>query len=318
MDVQSRYDTNDVPPRDRFAYWRESVCASYVQLGCEAENSPKFNGSIEIARYSVLSLSRVSGLKHRVERRKRDIRSATDAYFLLSLQTAKAASVSQFGKTAVLRPGDMALYSSTAPYTLQLTDEFSQTVVQLPMSKLLERLPNAELLTACRIDGQAGIGKLVRENVLAFAQHVNSPNATLQSLLQDTLIDLIATGLAAHGSHKLELSSPEQHVMLRAKSFIRSNLDDPNLDRNRVAQQVGISVRRLSDIFSKHDESLSAFIRRVRLEGVSADLNDPRYAQQTIGEIAFRYGFSNLQNFSTTFRGYFGESPRSYRARQTA
>ncbi|QBF31476.1 helix-turn-helix domain-containing protein [Thalassococcus sp. S3] len=318
MDAQTRYDTNDVPPGDRLAYWRESVCASYVQLGCEVEKTPEFRGVIEIAKHNVLSISRVSGQQHRVRRRNRDIRSATESYFLLSLQTSNVSSVSQFGKTAVLRPGDMALYASTAPYTLQLTDDFSQTVVQLPASKLLERLPNAELLTACRIDGQAGIGKLVGENVLAFADHINSPNAMLQALVQDTLIDLIATGVAAHGSHKLELSSPEQHVMLRAKSFIRANLNDPNLDRNRVALDVGMSVRRLNDIFSKQDESISAFIRRMRLERVSADLSDPRYAQQTISEIAFRHGFSNSQNFSTTFRNHFGESPRSYRARQKA
>ncbi|WP_171103744.1 MULTISPECIES: helix-turn-helix domain-containing protein, partial [unclassified Ruegeria] len=295
------------------AYWQDSVCNSYVQLGCEIENRHNFRGLIEVARHSVLSISRVTGLAHRVERRKRDIRSATDAYFLLSLQTAESSTVTQFGKTALLRTGDMALYSSTDPYSLRLTDDFSQTVVQLPSAKLIERLPNAELLTARRIDGQSGIGKLVRENILAFSEHVNTPNPTVQALLQDTLIDLIATGLAAEGADRLELSSPEQHVLLRAKSFVRANLHDPKLDRHRVAAEIGMSVRRLNEIFSKHDESISAFIRRMRLEAVAADFKDPRFAQQSISEIAFRQGFSNMQNFSTTFRTHFGASPRDYR-----
>lgn len=315
MDLQTRYDTNDVATADRFAYWRDAVCDSYVQLGCEAENRSDFRGLIDIARHSVLSISKVAGLAHRVERRKRDISSASDAFFLLSLQTAESSSVTQFGKTALLRPGDMALYSSTDPYTLNLTDDFSQTVVQLPSTKLIDRLPNAEMLTARKIDGQSGIGKLVRDNILAFAEHVNSPNPMLQALLQDTLIDLIATGLAAGGVDKVELSSPEQHVMLRAKSFIRSNLGDPDLDRNRVAAEIGMSVRRLNDIFAKDDTSISAFIRRMRLEGVTADLRDPRFERMSISEIAFRFGFSNVQNFSTLFRSQFGETPRAYRAR---
>ena len=125
MDIQTRYDTDDVPLKQRFSYWRESVCDSYVQLGCDTKNRHNFKGLIEIARHSVVSISRVAGLAHRVDRRKRDIRSATDAFFLLSLQTAESSTVSQFGKSAHLRPGDMALYSSTDPYSLELTDDFS-------------------------------------------------------------------------------------------------------------------------------------------------------------------------------------------------
>lgn len=318
MTLHTRYDTADVSAPDRFAYWRESVCDSYVQLGCDTKNRTNFRGLIDIARHSVLSISKVAGLSHTVERRKRDISSASEAYFLLSLQTAESSSVTQFGKTADLRAGDMALYSSTDPYTLRLSDDFSKTVVQLPSAKLIERLPNAEMLTARKIDGQTGIGKLVRENVLAFADHVNTPNPVVQALLQDTLIDLIATGLATQGTDKIELSSPEQHVMLRAKSFIRAHLGNPDLDRTLVAREIGMSVRRLNDIFAKDDESLSAFIRRMRLEGVSSDLRDARFDRLSISEIAFRYGFSNMQNFSTVFRAKFGDTPRGYRARAAA
>jgi len=313
MDIQTRYDTDDVAPADRFAYWKESVCDSYVKLGCDAENRTHFRGLIDIARHSVLSISRVAGLSHTVDRRKRDIRSASDAYFLLSLQTAESSQVTQFGKTALLRPGDMALYSSTDPYSLKLSDDFSQMVVQLPASKLMDRLPNAESLTARTIDGQSGIGKLVRENILAFSEHVNTPNPMLQNLLQDTLIDLIATGLASESADKVELSSPEQHVLLRAKSFIRNNLGNPDLDRKMVADEIGMSVRRLGEIFAKEDVTLSTYIRQKRLEAVAQNLRDGRFAHQSISEIAFRHGFSNMQNFSTLFRTHNGQSPRDFR-----
>lgn len=314
MDIQSRYDTRDVTPRDRFSYWREAVCDSYVKLGCETENRNDFSGMIDIARHSLLSISKVAGHAQRVERRKQDIRSSSDAYFLLSLQTVESSTVTQFGKTTVLREGDMALYSSTDPYSLDLKDNFCQTVVQLPSSKLVERLPNAEMLTARRIDGQTGVGKLVRENILAFSEHVNTANPMLQTLLQDTLVDLIATGLATLGGDKIELSSPEQHVLLRAKSFIHSNLGDPDLDRNRLAAEIGMSVRRLNDIFSKDGETISGFIRRMRLEAVAVALTDPRFERHSISELAFRHGFSNAQNFSTLFRSRFGVSPRAYRS----
>lgn len=314
MVLQSRYDTDDVTVSDRFAYWRESVCDSYVQLGCDTENRSSFSGVIDIARHSVLSISTVAGKAHTAERRKRDISCASDAYFLLSLQTTNTSKVTQYGKTALLQPGDMALYSSTERYKLNLSDDFSQTVVQLPAAKLIERLPNAEMLTARKISGQQGIGKLVRKNIIAFADQLRTANPMVQNLLQDTLIDLIAAGLAAHGSDKIELSSPEQHVLLRAKSFIRNNLGNPDLDRNTVATEIGMSVRRLNDIFGKQHESISVFIRRMRLERVAADLRDERFARYSISEIAFRSGFSNMQSFSTSFRGHFGDCPRTYRS----
>jgi len=153
----------------------------------------------------------------------------------------------------------------------------------------------------------------VGENILAFSEHVNTPNPMLQNLLQDTLIDLIATGLASESADKVELSSPEQHVLLRAKSFIRNNLGNPDLDRKMVADEIGMSVRRLGEIFAKEDVTLSTYIRQKRLEAVAQNLRDGRFAHQSISEIAFRHGFSNMQNFSTLFRTHNGQSPRDFR-----
>lgn len=313
--MQARYDTEEVDARDRFSFWRDAVCDSYVQLGCETDNRQNFRGLIDISRHSALSISRVSGLAHRVERRKRDINASTDSYFLLSLQTDKTSRITQFGNAALLRTGDMALYSSTDPYALDLAENFSQTVVQLSADKLLDRLPNARVLTARRIDGTQGLGKLVRQNILAFAEHLNSENTTQQELVQETLIDLIATGLAAESQAAVELSSPEQHVLLRAKAMISDNLSNPDLNRDLVARALGMSVRRLNSIFAKEGTSIAGFIRQKRLDGVACDLRDPRYDAQSISEIAFRYGFSNLQSFSTQFRKHFDRSPRAFRTK---
>ena len=54
MDIQTRYDTNDTTERDRFAYWHDAVCDSYVQLGCDRKNTRDFKGMLEIVRHSVL------------------------------------------------------------------------------------------------------------------------------------------------------------------------------------------------------------------------------------------------------------------------
>lgn len=314
MNAQFQYDTANIAPADRFAFWNEAICNSYVQLGCDAKNTSKFKGSLKVHRHSVLSISEVSAMAHTATRRKQDISASTGDYFLLSLQRKQTSRITQFGKTALLEPGDMALYASSDPYQLDLSDNFSKTVVQLPREKLLTRLPNAAQLVAHRINGKTGIGQLVRSSILEFSRHANNDNPTLQSMVQATLIDLIATGLASEIGQKAELSSPEQHVLLRAKNFVRANLGDPDLDRTLVADEIGMSVRRLNAIFAKEGYSIAEFIRSERLKRVAMELRDDRYGCLSISEIAMRNGFSNLQHFSTLFRNTYDRTPKAFRA----
>lgn len=316
MDNETRsevYDTAAVALKDRFAFWRDAVCDSYVQLGCETDNAQGFDGRIEIARHALLSISQVRGKAHAVERRKHDIGASSEAFFLLSLQTHRTARISQFGQSSLLQPGDMALYASTDPYTLELHDDFSQVVVQLPSETLLARLPSAHLLTARKVDGRSAIGKLVRDNILAISEHIKHDNPVVRSLVQDTLVDLIATGLASLEDVAAELSSSEQHILLRTKSFIQNNIGNPDLDRTLVAKMMGMSVRRLNELFAKEGGSISQFIRHARLNAIKSDLKDHRFAPLTITEIAFKSGFSNVQHFSQAFKQHTGMSPRVYR-----
>lgn len=307
------YRTADIIPGDRFAFWREAVCDSFVQLGCDAPQAIDFNGCLKIARHSVLAISEVDGTAHSVVRRKRDIRAAKGEYFLVSLQRQNTSRITQFHNQSLLKPGDMGVYDSTHPYLLELSDGFSKTVLQLPKDRLLERLPMADMMGGTRIDGQSGIGKLVRENILAFSEHMSASEGAVAALLQDTLIDLIATGLATTHGAQMDLSSPQQHLMMRARAFIASQIGDPDLDRTRVAAEVGISVRRLNGIFAEAGSSLAEEIRRKRLGSVANDLRDPRFAAMSISAVAMNCGFNNLQHFSTAFKRAFGVSPRTYR-----
>ncbi len=314
MNQAAQYSTADISPRDRFAFWRETVCDCYVQLGCEAPRTSGFSGNLSITRHSIVAISNVSGAMHSVVRRKRDIRASSGEYFLLSLQRKEKSFITQFGNRSVLNPGDIGVYDSTHPYLLELGENFSKTVLQLPKDRLLARLPAAQMMGGTRIDGKSNMGKLVRDNILAISEQMDGYDSTVSALMQDTLIDLIATGLAAGRSSVVDLALPEQQAILRVRSLIASQFFDPKLDRNRVAQEVGISVRRLNSIFAKHDSSIGEEIRRKRLNSVADQLSDPRFTALSISEIAMNCGFNNLQHFSKIFRTAFGVSPRAFRA----
>lgn len=313
--MATRFSTLDVRDHERFSYWREAVCDAYVRLGCEYDGQDRFHGDIRLERLSKLSLSFVSGNAHQVYRRGRDIARSSDAFFLLSLQLRNRARVTQHDRAADLEKGDLVLYSSIDPYALELTDAFEQLVVQVPRSKLLMRLPSADLLTGRRLQGETAIGKLVGDGILQITNALKHSDSSVQDHMQDAIVDLIAAGLASVNDVAYEVSQPEQLLLSRAKAFIRENLSDPDLDRNGVAAAMGMSVRRLNEIFSKEDSSLAAAIRIARLDHIARDLEDPRLLSQSISDIAMRWGLNNFQHFSRIFKDRFGCPPRDYRAR---
>ncbi len=305
--------TNSVSRKDRFAFWREAVCETYVMLDCRSEHSEGFSGEILLNRLSRLSTSFVSGDQQLVQRRKRDISRSSEESFLVSLQLARDGVISQCGRQAHLKPGDFTLYSSTDRYSIDLPDSFRQLVVQIPRDELIHRLPTADLLTGIRVSGKSALGSVINDSVLRLVSTIDQSSDTVQQCIQDSIIDLFVTGLASLQETKYELSRPEQQIILRADAIIHANLHKPDFDREALARAMGMSVRRLSEIYQNDKRSISATIRDMRISKVAADLKDHRYLNQTIGDIAFRWGIENPQRLIRNFKDRYDMTPREFR-----
>jgi AraC-like DNA-binding protein len=313
FDMPVRFSTKGMKEKDRFSYWREAVCDAYVQLGCESEATEAFHGGLVLERLPGISVSTVFSDPLTVNRRKKDIARSNDDCFLLSVQLKNKVCVVQRDCIAELEPGDFAIYSSTEPYQLLCPRSYKQLVFQFPKSDILARLPNCELLTARKVGTANEIGRFVSGSLVDFSRIIGNADEVVQHYIKDTVLDLIATGLASLANSTFELSQPEQHLILRAKSYIHANLSNPTLTRGLIARAMSLSVRRLSDIFAKEGTTITAYIRSMRLERIAQDLLNDLFHRQSISEIAFRWGFNNLQHFSKVFRNQYGMSPRDYR-----
>jgi len=308
--------TSIVEQKDRFSYWREAVCDTYVQLDCNCDNPAQFGGEILLNRMSRLSTSFVSGSQQLVRRRKQDISQSNEESFLISLQLANDGVVQQSGRTAYLKPGDFTLYSSTECYSINLPDGFRQLVVQVPREELLSRLPRADLLTGITISGKNTLGSIVNDSVLRLVNSIEQLSDPVRQSVQDTIIDLFLTGLASLEETKYELSKPEEQILLRGDAIIHSNLYNPVFDRQMLAAQMGMSVRRLSEIYQNDKRSISSTIRNMRLSKIAADLKDSRYSRRTISDIAYKWGIANQQRLIRNFKAQYGLTPREFRQRR--
>jgi AraC-like DNA-binding protein len=77
-----------------------------------------------------------------------------------------------------------------------------------------------------------------------------------------------------------------------------------------VARRVGLSTRALQEGFARHvGVPPMAYLRRVRLHRVHADLRAADPARHGVAEIAGRWGFTHLGRFAAAYRAQYGTAP---------
>jgi AraC-like DNA-binding protein len=96
--------------------------------------------------------------------------------------------------------------------------------------------------------------------------------------------------------------------------LIHDQLTDASLSPAKLAAQLGISIRQLYRLFEEEGDSVCRYIQRARLVRSAADLVDHRLANESITDIAFKWGFTDSAHFSRTFKKQFELSPRDYRS----
>ena len=98
------------------------------------------------------------------------------------------------------------------------------------------------------------------------------------------------------------------------KRYIESQIDDPELSVNSIANGCGVSVRSIHRAFASDPAgSVSKYIWLRRLSHCAAALRDPGEAQRPITEVCISWGFKSTSHFSRLFRERFGVPPREYR-----
>ena len=308
------YTTDSVSERERRAFWRDLICDVYVELECEYPREGEFSGQIHFQSLADLELSRVRTDAQDVLRTKSRISRSSQQDFLISLQTAGFGIVEQDGREAHLRPGDFALYDTTRPYRLRFGERFEQLVVKLRRQDLKRRLPLPETLTALRVGGDRGIGRLASRLIQSTSKQLRAVDEPLHGALAENVMSLVASALGsvspAAGAHQ---SSNRVAQLYRVKTFIEDHLHDAELTVETVAAAHGISPRYLHMLFKPESMTVSRWIWERRLERCRQDLANPQLAGMNITEIAFRWGFNDSAHFSRAFKQRFGHSPRDYR-----
>jgi signal transduction histidine kinase/DNA-binding response OmpR family regulator len=106
-----------------------------------------------------------------------------------------------------------------------------------------------------------------------------------------------------------ETLTAEEGLLKKAKDMVLLNMEDPDLNVNFLAEQIGYSQRQLERIFKKNcGLSPGAFIREIRLQRAYQILESRQFS--TVKEVCYVIGMTTPSTFSTLFKQRFGKSPK--------
>lgn len=103
----------------------------------------------------------------------------------------------------------------------------------------------------------------------------------------------------------------EKQTVLRVKQFIESNYMDPNLSLCAIAENIGLSVDYVGDLFRNAESvPVAKYINQVRFHRAKTLLLT---TDASVAEISQTVGFCNPQYFFTLFKSNYHMTPNEYR-----
>ncbi|MEV5386248.1 helix-turn-helix domain-containing protein [Streptomyces sp. NPDC052721] len=230
---------------------------------------------------------------------------------LVGLQTRGTGIVVQDERSALLSPGEFALYDTTRPYTLHFPDRFETVVFQLPRRALGLPERDLRLVTGVTIGADQDLATMVVTFLSGLRTQVGTYGSEVGEMLARNVAGLLTTVLAERlGRESAGTDAARQTLLLRIRTFIDSRLADPALSAEAIAAAHHISVRHLQRLFQAQDMTVGGWIRHRRLEECRRELVRPRRTRPAVAAIAHRWGFLSAAHFSRAFRAAYGMSPR--------
>ncbi|MDO6683257.1 transcriptional regulator FeaR [Oceanobacter sp. 5_MG-2023] len=292
-------------PQSDLAHWESSVHAICGNFSTHPQRHIPFLGSIQLSNLGGLEVAHIETNAHRVER---DYKATQDdRYCFLILQTGGIMGFSACnGEELALKPGEIVLIDSSWRFNMLPQGLIQQTSVHLPRTLVQNLLPGKQPFHKLSSNG---ISTQMLRNMMQQLRYSNTHFGAADSegmALQQALASLLQPALNLHEQAPSSLRAlAEQHIVRL--------LQDHRLSPERLADEMHISRRTLYRLFESEGQSIAHRILTLRLDRCSAELEWPGNDALSITDIAFKWGFSDVSQFSRAFKRERGISPREYR-----
>lgn len=303
------FHTSSVQESERYAYWHEVICNNFCRAESKRLEDADFSASLSRGALGCIEISTVSCDPLRYERGISDLRGAPSEDFLLSVLLEGQGCLSQHDRYSLQRPGDIVVYDTAQPFLYEFPEPYKMVLVKIPRKALLMRIPDAERLTSIVVGPGSAVGGLAA-NMIVNAASVGLPADTVAAgKIGSSIIDVVAAMLEVDVGRDEQDCERQSTQLKRAKAYIRTNLDNPDLDIDSIANAMCVSKRTLSRLFALEGTTVIRWVWKERLVQSHHALTEGRSSKVT--EVALNFGFSSFSHFSRAFKATYGVAPHT-------
>ena len=297
---------------ERFDAWVEITRSIGVEAGrSEAPDAP-FRGTLQANISPSLSFLDYDADNCPVYRLAPQIKRLEWDQFWIYREMGSGAWINIGGRDFVTRPGDFLVADADRPFQTEAVEAYRHQLWMIPRAILTPHLPPMPRPFVVSIPLAHPVNRFLQSYLDVVAREFGQLTDLLLLPVADHIARLVAVAAgAAAGEHGSAVQSAR---LEQARRFITQNLGAHDLTPERIAGELGISVRQLHLCFEPTGESLGQYIRSRRLAACRAMLEDPLAVQRTVTEIAFAWGFSSMPTFYRVFQNAYGATPLDIRA----
>lgn len=291
--------------------WKAGVHENFLPLEVALTRHDDFHATLTARHLGTAQLAYVDADAHRVTRTRTLSERSERAFLKLFWQVGGMSRIEQAGRRSELTPGAWTFYDTSRPYSIDIGDASRFVVALLP----LDACPEWRSLAT------NGLGQSFRSSGASRVALGSVLTALRDPQAYDALsADTVCTSIAGLMLTAARSASDVRHTRIdaqlaRARRYIASRIEDPELTPDTVAAGLRVSRRTLYAWFEPVGQSPGAFIQQTRLDRCRRALLDTGNRDRTITRIAFDNGFSDMAHFSRLFKATYGTGPREYRRR---
>jgi AraC family transcriptional regulator, positive regulator of tynA and feaB len=310
-----QWDIADMPPADRFDWWREVLAETHVpwDLGSSRDASPAYQARVERRQVGRVRIVDCSCDPCAGTRGAPEIAATTDEWAIVLFNLHGREIFEQNDGCSELGPGSAVLWQSTWPARFTVLEPLRKRCLFVPREELENRCPGFHRLTGMPLTARTPETRLfmsfLAETIRAFP--ALSPDG--KRTAARVTVELLAAALRPQCT--LSPGSLHDALFVKICGYIDRHVRDASLRPQSIADAHHISLRTLQLIFAEHGETVSHRIRRLRLDRCQADIVQ---SGRPIASVALRWGFVDPAHFSRVFRDRYGMSPREARAAITS
>jgi AraC family transcriptional activator of tynA and feaB len=308
------YSTARVARGARLRYWNDLHSNLLAPIEIKPLDRMQFDATSRLDTLGQLRIVVTESAPAVLEHHARHVAQTKERRFRVLLSARGRVRLQHLGREATLEEGDFALLDDAAPYRITFHEPNNAIWLAVNPSTLRRYLPTPSGLCGIAMSASAPMNKVVSTMLRGLCDQVQQGLPAEQGqVLARNLLQVMASAYSLEHGCRAERSVVAAARYSEIQRYIEMHLRNPELGPTPIANAIGVSRRYVRLLFAAQSDSVTAYIRRRRLEECAWELAQPLWQGRSITATASDWGFRSMAHFTRAFKDHYGSTPTAFR-----